>query len=179
MIGMNAQHRDIGARVTADDGRGQARPVGQRHGNGLGAVDDVVVGDDGAVAVDDEAGARGLDDLLMLWRHLHAGRPGHHVERKRQWKGHSVLRLRTALIAATTIIALLLAAPALVAATLVTAVIDGGAGRQIGQDRHHGRLHPGGKLCKIGQNLGGNAGGQLAHIIGGRARIGEAGIGEG
>ena len=39
------------------DARAQAAAVGQLHGDPLGAVDDVVVGEDAAVGVDDEAAA--------------------------------------------------------------------------------------------------------------------------
>ncbi len=60
-------HGDIGVRITADDGRAELAPVGQRHVDFVGILDHVVIGQDQpARGVDDDAGAetRGLLDAF-------------------------------------------------------------------------------------------------------------------
>ena len=51
------QHREVGLVVGADQFGGQPRAVGQEHLDVVGALDDVVVGDDQPVGADDEARA--------------------------------------------------------------------------------------------------------------------------
>ena len=55
---VHAQDGEVGLRVVADELRVQFASVAQRHAQLVGAVGDVAVGEDEAVAGDDEAGAR-------------------------------------------------------------------------------------------------------------------------
>jgi hypothetical protein len=51
------EHRDVGGGIASDDGCGEALVVREAHLDALGALDDVIVRDDVAGLVDDEAGA--------------------------------------------------------------------------------------------------------------------------
>ena len=53
---LDAQHRQVRARVLQDDGRLELAFVGQRHLDLIGAFDDVYIGDDQARCIDDDAG---------------------------------------------------------------------------------------------------------------------------
>ena len=56
-LSVDLDQRDIGVRVGSDDARAHRAAVRQFHGDALGAIDDVVVGEDAAVGVDDEPAA--------------------------------------------------------------------------------------------------------------------------
>ena len=58
---LDAQHREIGLLVAADDLGLEPRAVGEDDGDLVGFGDDVVVGDDDAGRIDDEAGAERVD----------------------------------------------------------------------------------------------------------------------
>ena len=60
-LGVDVEDGEVGGGVAGDDGGGLVRAVGERHLDGLRPLDDVVVGHDGAVGVDHEAGAGPLD----------------------------------------------------------------------------------------------------------------------
>ena len=61
---LDAQHREIGARVLEDEVRIELALVGERDLDLVGVLDDVIVGDDEAGGVDDDAGAERALDLL-------------------------------------------------------------------------------------------------------------------
>ena len=61
---LDAQHREIGARVLEHDIDRELALVGERDLHLVGAVDDVIVGDDQAGRIDDDAGAERLLGLL-------------------------------------------------------------------------------------------------------------------
>ncbi len=64
-LGLDLEHRDVGARVAADDRRGQPLVVGEADVHARGALDDVVVRDDVTGLVDHEAGAERLLGLAL------------------------------------------------------------------------------------------------------------------
>src|SRR5215472_13816317 len=69
-IGVDLDDGEVGGLVDADDARRAAEVLGVGVGGELdvdlvGLVDDVVVGDDVALGVDDETGAEGLADLVI------------------------------------------------------------------------------------------------------------------
>src|SRR5262249_23994308 len=59
-IALDLDQRDVGLRVASRDLRLELLPVGQLHQDLVGVLDDVVVGEDVAAGVDDEAGAEAL-----------------------------------------------------------------------------------------------------------------------
>ena len=61
LVGLDAQHREIGLGVAADDLGLEPRAVGEDDGDLVGVRDHVVVGDHDAGGVDDEAGAERVD----------------------------------------------------------------------------------------------------------------------
>ena len=61
---LDAQHREIGARVLEHELGVELALVGERDLDLVGVLDDVVVGDDEAGGVDDDAGAERALDLL-------------------------------------------------------------------------------------------------------------------
>ena len=61
---LDAQHREIGARVLEDEVGIELALVGERDLDLVGVLDDVIVGDDEAGGVDDDAGAERALDLL-------------------------------------------------------------------------------------------------------------------
>ena len=67
-LAVDLDQRDVGVRVGADQPRAQRAAVGQLHGDPLGAIDDVVVGEDAAVGVDDEAAAGAAARRVALAR---------------------------------------------------------------------------------------------------------------
>ena len=75
LVGVDLQHREIGARVAADDLGGVFAVVLQGHLDLGGLADDVVVGDDVARGVDDKAGAE-RDALDAVARHSAGRRTG-------------------------------------------------------------------------------------------------------
>ena len=56
--GLHLQHRQVARRVVANDRRGQHAAIRQLHFDAIGAVHHMVVGQDVAVGVDDDAGAK-------------------------------------------------------------------------------------------------------------------------
>jgi hypothetical protein len=66
ILGVDAQHRDVGGRVAAQDLGAELAPVAQLDGHVLGLADDVRVGQHQAVGADDEARAHAAE------RHLRA-----------------------------------------------------------------------------------------------------------
>ena len=56
-LAVDLDQRDVGVGIGADDARAESPAVRQLHRDPLGAIDDVVVGQDAAVGVDDEAAA--------------------------------------------------------------------------------------------------------------------------
>src|SRR4051794_30972906 len=58
LVGLDLQHRDVGARIAADDAGGVFAVVLKRDLDLGGFADNVVIGDDIAGRVDDEAGAK-------------------------------------------------------------------------------------------------------------------------
>ena len=60
----NVDERDVDRRIRADDLAAKRAAVRQRDGDPLGTLDDVVVGEDVAVAIDDEAAAGALPRQL-------------------------------------------------------------------------------------------------------------------
>ncbi len=73
---VHLQHRQIGRRVGADDHRIGRAPVLQQYLDGIGAGDDVVIGQDMAGFGDNHAGAQGALDALALGRPSWAKRGG-------------------------------------------------------------------------------------------------------
>ena len=71
-LGGNAQHRNVGGRVTAQHLGGVFTPVGQQHGDRLGVLHHMGVGEDQAVGRDDEARALAPERLGTL--HATVGR---------------------------------------------------------------------------------------------------------
>ncbi len=69
-LGVDLQQREIGRWVLADDRRLERLLVGELHSDrvGRGAVDHVVVGEDVAAGIDDEARAGGLAALRAAER---------------------------------------------------------------------------------------------------------------
>jgi len=65
-IGVDLEQRDVRGRVTADEGRLQGVVVREPHLDRRRSVDDVVVGDDVTLFVEDEPRAEGLRGLLEL-----------------------------------------------------------------------------------------------------------------
>ena len=57
-LAVDLDQRDVGVGIGADDARAQRPAVRQLDDDPLGALDDMVVGEDAAVGVDDEAAAR-------------------------------------------------------------------------------------------------------------------------
>ena len=76
---VDAHDREVGVRIVADELCREVAPVGQRDAERVGAVDDVAVGQDEAVAREEEAGARagvaGSGGLGTAPRARSAGRP--------------------------------------------------------------------------------------------------------
>ena len=66
VLGVDLEHGHVGVGIGADDLRLELPPVEQAHGDLLGALDHVVVGQDVAVGRDDEPGAAALLDLGLL-----------------------------------------------------------------------------------------------------------------
>src|SRR5204862_103088 len=67
--GLDLDHRQVGALVAADDGGLELALVLEHHLDGLGVLDDVVVGDDEAVGGDEEARAGdGAQEIAGLLR---------------------------------------------------------------------------------------------------------------
>jgi hypothetical protein len=64
-VALDLQHRQVGLRVAADQVRVELPPVGQLHLDLAGTVDNVVIGDEVAVLVDEEAAAQ------RVGRHAH------------------------------------------------------------------------------------------------------------
>ena len=69
--GVDLDDGEVGGLVDADDARGTAEVLrigigGELDVNLVGLFDDVVVGDDVALGIDDEAGAEGLADLAVV-----------------------------------------------------------------------------------------------------------------
>jgi hypothetical protein len=79
--GIHPEHGDVGARVAPDDLGRQHRAVFHGDADGGGVAHHVVVGDDGSVGIDDEAGAAGLDGAgaLVLLGHHAKGQPERHL----------------------------------------------------------------------------------------------------
>jgi len=65
--GIDLQHREVGLVVGSDDGGGQPGAVGEIDLDLVGALDDMVVGDDRAICADDEAGAQAARLLHPLF----------------------------------------------------------------------------------------------------------------
>ena len=59
VVGLEADHRQVRLGVGAEDLAAVFSLVGEPHGDLVGALDDVEVGEDEAALVDDDAGARG------------------------------------------------------------------------------------------------------------------------
>ena len=57
-LAIHLDQRDVGVRIRTDDARTQRAAVGKLDRNPLGAIDHVIVGQDAAVGIDDEAAAR-------------------------------------------------------------------------------------------------------------------------
>ena len=81
---VDAQHGQVGALVREHDLGLELAPVGQHHGDLVGALDDVMVGHDQAVRVDDHAGAERVLDALAR-----AGRKPKSSPKKRLKNGSS------------------------------------------------------------------------------------------
>ena len=64
----NPQQRDVDGRIGADDLAAERPAVRHRDGDPLGALDDVLVGEDEALAIDDEPAARALPGGLEVAR---------------------------------------------------------------------------------------------------------------
>ena len=62
---IDPEHGDVGGRILAHQRGGHVGAVGEGHGDPVGAVHDVLVGDDHAVGAHHEAGAEALDLLLV------------------------------------------------------------------------------------------------------------------
>ena len=64
-IGVDLQQREIGFRVAPNDFRREALTIGQCYLNVMRVIDDVVIGDDVARRIDQEAGAQSMGRLHM------------------------------------------------------------------------------------------------------------------
>ena len=62
------ENGEIGVRILSDDRRLGDAPVGQLHPDGIGARDHVLIGDDGALRIDDHAGPQAALDVLAVTR---------------------------------------------------------------------------------------------------------------
>jgi hypothetical protein len=81
-LAVDFDHRDVGVGVGADHPRTEAAAVGQLHGDPLGAVDDVIVRQDAAVGVDDEAAAgAAVRRVAIRPRRVEVERPVEQVRR--------------------------------------------------------------------------------------------------
>ena len=65
-VGPDPQQRDVNRRVRPYHLAPERPPIRHRHRNPLGPVDDVVVGEDEAFAIDDEAAARSLPGAFIV-----------------------------------------------------------------------------------------------------------------
>ena len=72
VLGVDLEHREVGVRIGPDDLGLELAPVEQAHGHLIGAIDDVVVGEDVAVLGDDEARAGALLEAGLLLHRGHA-----------------------------------------------------------------------------------------------------------
>ena len=89
LLEVNLEYREIGLGIAADDiGLGHA-PVAQRHLDGVGAADDVVIGEDVTLIAHDDAGAKAAFDLLARRDELVAPAPEklaeHGIVEERVW----------------------------------------------------------------------------------------------
>ena len=89
-VGLDPQHRKIGAGVLEDDLGLELAPVGERDPHLVGAVDHVMVGDDETGRVDQHAGAERA--LLLLVR---PGIPGAPKKRRKKGSSNSGFRVVT------------------------------------------------------------------------------------
>ena len=66
------QHREIRVRIRADDLRRRHASVGQLHADLIGALNDMMIGDEVALLIDDHAGAKAAFDALADARQVSA-----------------------------------------------------------------------------------------------------------
>ena len=76
LVGLTLQHREIGLLIAADHLGLEPRAVGEDHVDLVGFGDHVVVGDDDAGRIDDEARAERTDPARRAVRRLLDRRPG-------------------------------------------------------------------------------------------------------